>query len=1215
MKLPYQALIAGLALIFIYAATAWIVGDHQETLPLIPVVVSQDEGLEEAVLVSDIKREASTLTAFSDQPTSDPPNGVVVANPRVAQAPLPDSNDRRSQPVLPPRVKQKQIPELLSPSLRSSRSRNDVIRERLRGPLGDFSGASLPLLLDQTGRDQRGGASSRSFAPLDPSRNPAGRGPEGNRIATGFRGPQAFGQFDPTGRSAPPVGVAPPRRSNARSGSEFSGSEFGGNQFGSGRGDEARFDGDASFERSPPTMPGTRRFDREENDRGEPSRQGGEADRTPGFGPPRDPASRGLQEEEYYTGDDPRSGLGADQRRTGQGADGQYENRETRSDDEAFRNTRPRSAYGATDFVSPNRDGDDGSSSDATRSRLGNGLRQPGIFPLDANERSQGRLATPRNVAPLLAGDAWLSPGGLGGDLIAGRCDCCDGACRGGCDCITSDSSPCEHCNGEHRGCEICNGVGDCATCCQPMCLTRTILVPQWYTVWSTVSETRFRPQVLEEPYMKQETVTHNVPVIETFPVIVREPRVRNFKTYRKEEYQVPREVEYTVMVPKPATRQVTSERVEEYEVPYEEQYSVEVPVKKEVRKTKYKIVKDREPVFKEYVVMVPQQRKRVKIDYETRTRTFVKKVPFTRNVERQLTRQVTKYRSEVRQVEVVENYFEYESQEQSRDNNRIVVVKGEIPSTEEYIEYSDRPAVVNEQIAVQERVKKMVEQSYTVTVPYKEEIEEEYYENESYEETADREYTVKTPVARDVVKPYQVKLPYVEHVPQNYTIRIPYEARETKYREIPKQVPVTKYQMVKRDLGKWVTRTIKVNTYEEGEDLCGCPTCCPANRTIRKTIWKPRVVTQKLPYTTFKTVKQRVPYEVPVMKYRQEQRQRMIEITKYRTEVRQAVEKQYSFESSQKTRSYPVTKFRLVRKTRPKTVTRYREETRTKQIPVNEYVTKPELRRTPYTIKEAKVRERDIRLPATREERVREAETYTVNVPVPRQRKIIKNVTVRVPVPEQETYTVEVPVIDYREVNETEEYQVEIPREVTYTVQVPEIRTKKEFVEVERKVPYVETSYVTEMIPEIRTRRVYKTESRTVSDVRTETYMTSEPEVVTKTVYDKKTRDIPVFQSELYWENVTKTLKKTVFKPVTRTISRPAIRRRKVNVPYQVNVRVPRRVSRLVPRTITIPIEPCCDQCCVGFDGVTNAFGDYLRFGLVGVRDWLGASELVSVE
>jgi len=757
-------------------------------------------------------------------------------------------------------------------------------------------------------------------------------------------------------------------------------------------------------------------------------------------------------------------------------------------------------------------------------------------------------------------------------------------------------------------GCDRCSAVTGqtCKTCCQPLCVTKTILVPELYTIFRTVNETHYRPQIKEVPFFREETVTHRVPVIEKFPVIVKEPRIRNFKTYRKEEYQTPREVSYTVMVPKPKTRQVTSERVETFEVPEEEQYTVMVRKEKEVRKTKHKIVKDKEAIFKEYVVMVPQQRKRIMIDYQTQKKEFIRKVPYTVMVERELQRNVISYRNEIVEVKTEEEYYEYVKQTGTWKSPRIKPEKSFIPGKEEFLQYREIEDAIEENYVVQERRKGEIEQTYTVTVPYKEEVEEVFWENEPYTEMVSRPSATKTLKSRDVVKPYRVKIPYVEHVPQMYSINIPYESKAAKNRVIPQQIPVTKYQTVKRDTGRWVTDTVSVDTLEIGNDRCGCPTCCPKARTITQTRWVPNVVTQSLPYTTFKTVKKRVTYEAPEIKYRREPRQRMLPVTKFRTEVRERVEKVYTYETSTKPASFPVTKFRMVRKTRPKTVTVYREEKRTRNVPINRYVKTEETRRIPFKVKQVEPKVRDIRLPTLIEKRFEVDEEYTFTQPIPKKRTIIKKITVRKPYEDVETFVVKVPQIRYKEVAEIEEYDVEVPREVTYTVEVPEVRIRKEFIEVERKVPYVETSKLVEMVPEVKTRRVYKSRERTVSDIRTETFMTSEPEVVTKTVYDTKYRDVPVFQSELYWEDVTKILKRTVFKEVTRKVKRPAMKKYKVNVPYLVQVRVPKTATRMVPRQITIPIEVCCEDCCTEFTDLTDACGSYIQYGIRSVRSWV---------
>ena len=757
-------------------------------------------------------------------------------------------------------------------------------------------------------------------------------------------------------------------------------------------------------------------------------------------------------------------------------------------------------------------------------------------------------------------------------------------------------------------GCDRCSAITGqtCKTCCQPLCVTKTILVPELFTIYRTVNETHYRPEVKEVPYFREETVTHRVPVIEKFPVIVKEPRIRNFKTYRKEEYQTPREVSHTVMVPTPKTRQVTSERVESYEVPEEEQYTVMVRKEKEVRKTKYKIVKDKETIFKEYVEMVPQQRKRIMIDYETQKREFIRKEPYTVMEERELERKVIRYRNEVVEVKNEEEYYEYVTQKGTWKSPRVKVEESFIDSQEEFLQYREVQKALEESYVVQERQKDEVEQTYTVTVPYKQEIEEVYWENEPYEEMVSRPSVTKSLKSRDVVKPYRVKIPYVEHVPQMYSINIPYEAKSTKYRVIPQQIPVTKYQKVKRDMGRWVTDTVSVDTIEVGQDRCGCPTCCPKARTIKQTRWVPNIVTHSLPYTTFKTVNKHIPYEKPEIKYRREPRQRMIPITKYRTEVRERVEKVYSYEASTKPASFPVTKFRMVRKVRPKTVTVYREETRTKKIPINRYVKSEEKRRIPYSVKTVEPKVGPTKLKTLTARRVEVDEEFSYTQPIRKTRTVVKNIVIRKPYEDIEKFIVKVPQIRYKDVAEVEEYDVEVPREVTFTVEVPEVRVKKEFIEVERKVPYVETSTVVEMVPEVKTRRVYKTRERTVSDIRTETFMTSEPEVVTKTVYDTKYRDVPVFQSELYWQDVTKILKRTVFKEVTRKVKRPALKKYKVNVPYLVQVRVPKQVTRMVPRQITVPIEVCCEECCTEFTDLTDACGSYIQYGIRRVRSWV---------
>ena len=120
--------------------------------------------------------------------------------------------------------------------------------------------------------------------------------------------------------------------------------------------------------------------------------------------------------------------------------------------------------------------------------------------------------------------------------------------------------------------------------------------------------------------------------------------------------------------------------------------------------------------------------------------------------------------------------------------------------------------------------------------------------------------------VPRDVVRQYSVKIPYIENIPRQYKIKVPNQVMKKGERTIPKQIPRTKYQSVKRDLGKWVTEVSTIPTFEIESDRCGCSTCCPKNRTVRKKVWQPNIVTSRVPYTVYQTVKQKVPYEYPVL-------------------------------------------------------------------------------------------------------------------------------------------------------------------------------------------------------------------------------------------------------------------------------------------------------------------------------------------------------------
>ena len=145
-------------------------------------------------------------------------------------------------------------------------------------------------------------------------------------------------------------------------------------------------------------------------------------------------------------------------------------------------------------------------------------------------------------------------------------------------------------------------------------------------------------------------------------------------------------------------------------------------------------------------------------------------------------------------------------------------------------------------------------------------------------------------------------------------------------------------------------------------------------------------------------------------------------------------------------------------------------------------------------------------------------------------------------------------------------------------------------------------------MVPEIRTRKSYRTETETVTDIKTRAFTVMVPEVKTRTVYKTKYRDIPFTRTRLYWEDVPQERSKITYKMVPRKVTRKRVHTYTVQVPYTVSVRVPVRRCRMVPKTITVPVEPCCESCCDQFPGVLECGQAYMEYGIVKAReawDW----------
>ncbi len=762
--------------------------------------------------------------------------------------------------------------------------------------------------------------------------------------------------------------------------------------------------------------------------------------------------------------------------------------------------------------------------------------------------------------------------------------------------------APCPHCHSK-----------TCTICCQPKCITKTIWVPQWRTVWNSIFETRHRTEIQEQAHTVEQEVEHQVPEIQQYTVMVPEPRIRTYQEYRQEEYQEAVEEPYSVMVRKPKQRKIPVDREETFRVPVEEEYTVMVPQEKEVAETKYKKVTEKEAKEVKFTVEVERAKKRIVLDYVEQELELRKRVPYTYTKKETLIKKKLVYRNETRTRDVVEHYTDYVARPLPYSWQEPSILHKTRNAQESGVVYVPDEHRETQTVYERSAVTDTIEENYTVAEPYIEKVWETYTESVPYKENVVVSWQSRKQVPRQVTRPYTVRIPYIENIPRQYEIKVPHTVMKKGIRTVPKQIPQTKYQIVKQDKGHWVTEVSTLPTIEVTSDRCGCSTCCPQTKTVRKTRWQPNIVTQRIPYTTYETVKQKVPYEYPVVEYKTGTRTRMEPVTRYREEKRQATLEVFDFKPDKQTTTVEVTKYKQVPKQREISVQRIRQKRLTREIAITKYETtegqkeiKIGFNVPQFTVKNVEERFDEL---GPKETRTGEFEAL---FPVPATRIKTETYVVRVPdtidVPEE----VEVELTEYRDVVNTITVKIPKPRIETTIEKIPEIRTRIEYVDVEKEIPYIVTKKVTEMVPQKRTRTVYKTETRTVAELKTETYFADEEEVFTRTVYKKKVRDVPVNRAEIYWVNVPRVLKKTVFKTVKRKVKRPVLRRVPVKVPYQVEVRIPRQVCTMVPQQITIPVEECCEHCVhhlSGVSDVSNAWADYAWRRTTAIYDWISTS------
>ena len=126
-------------------------------------------------------------------------------------------------------------------------------------------------------------------------------------------------------------------------------------------------------------------------------------------------------------------------------------------------------------------------------------------------------------------------------------------------------------------------------------------------------------------------------------------------------------------------------------------------------------------------------------------------------------------------------------------------------------------------------------------------------------------EYTVWTQQCQTRKEQYQVSVPEWKDVTTEYTVMVPSTEKRQGVRKVAKCVPTTEKRTVCEHSGHWEDRAVQVQTFVQGCDACGRPTCCPQTTTCTQKVWVPEVIQKQVDVTVNKIVCEDQPYDYEV--------------------------------------------------------------------------------------------------------------------------------------------------------------------------------------------------------------------------------------------------------------------------------------------------------------------------------------------------------------
>ena len=175
--------------------------------------------------------------------------------------------------------------------------------------------------------------------------------------------------------------------------------------------------------------------------------------------------------------------------------------------------------------------------------------------------------------------------------------------------------------------------------------------------------------------------------------------------------------------------------------------------------------------------------------------------------------------------------------------------------------------------------------------------------------------------------------------------------------------------------------------------------------------------------------------------------------------------------------------------------------------------------------------------------------------------------------------YTVTVPRKAVKNVEKIVYEDQPAKRIETYMINVPQIRTRTKTRRVAKQVPETHQVQFTVLEPQERTHTVFKSMFKQVPVENTYSYTISVPQPRTRTVYRLQAYNVPETHTEQYC----------------------------VTVPFQITVKRPYRVCKMIPRKIVVPVScPVCPDVAAlegkaaepGLQASLSQYADRVRRG-----------------